>query len=138
MGPISAPLDVKVRRTPMTHNPVSFSRMLTARLTERKNRSWSRNLTLAVMVCTFGIGLFLPGVALAARAHGFEGVFGGVGEGAGESRLVGVLPEAGVVPGAPGSGVAVDGVTGDVFVADTGNRRVDEFAGDGAFVRAWG
>ena len=55
----------------MTHNPVSFSRMLTARLTERKNRSWSRNLTLAVMVCTFGIGLFLPGVAWGAFTRPF-------------------------------------------------------------------
>jgi hypothetical protein len=35
------------------------------------------------------------------------------------------------------SGVAVDG-SGDVFVADTQNGRVDEFSSGGAFIRAWG
>jgi hypothetical protein len=34
--------------------------------------------------------------------------------------------------------VAVNDTTGDVYVADTGNDRIDEFEGDGAFVRAWG
>jgi len=37
-----------------------------------------------------------------------------------------------------GSGVAVDVATHDVYVADTGNRRVDEFEADGTFVRAFG
>jgi hypothetical protein len=37
----------------------------------------------------------------------------------------------------PGS-VAVDPATGNVFVADTGNNRIDEFTAEGFFVRAWG
>ncbi|HEY2283802.1 MAG TPA: hypothetical protein VGH60_09675 [Solirubrobacteraceae bacterium] len=39
---------------------------------------------------------------------------------------------------APGSGLAVNDSTHDVYVADTGNRRVDEFTSAGVFVRAWG
>jgi DNA-binding beta-propeller fold protein YncE len=35
-------------------------------------------------------------------------------------------------------GVAVEQVTGDVYVTDQGNHRVDEFSEDGAFVRAFG
>jgi hypothetical protein len=36
------------------------------------------------------------------------------------------------------TGIAVDDRTGHVYVADTGNLRVQEFTGDGEFVRAWG
>jgi hypothetical protein len=36
------------------------------------------------------------------------------------------------------AGVAVNAVTHDVYVADPGNLRVDEFEADGTFVRAWG
>ncbi|HEY0278356.1 MAG TPA: NHL repeat-containing protein [Solirubrobacterales bacterium] len=35
-------------------------------------------------------------------------------------------------------GVAVDQASGDVYVADTGNNRIDEFGPEGSFVRAWG
>lgn len=49
--------------------------------------------------------------------------------------------------GSPGSGagqlkspagVAVDQATGDVYVVDSGNNRVDEFGPEGQFLRAWG
>jgi hypothetical protein len=36
------------------------------------------------------------------------------------------------------AGIAVDGDTGDVYVADPGNERVDIFSGEGAFLRAFG
>jgi hypothetical protein len=36
------------------------------------------------------------------------------------------------------AGVAVNAVTHDVYVADPGNLRVDQFEADGTFVRAWG
>lgn len=36
------------------------------------------------------------------------------------------------------AGVAVDQDTGDVFVTDRGNFRVQQFEADGTFVRAWG
>ena len=49
--------------------------------------------------------------------------------------------------GAPGSGagqlkapagVAVNQSTGDIYVVDSGNNRVDEFEASGTFIRAWG
>ncbi len=46
--------------------------------------------------------------------------------------------EAGQVSLASNGGVAVNETTHDVYVADTGNHRVDEFTSAGAFVRAWG
>ena len=78
------------------------------------------------------VGLLVPAGAGAAQAHFYERSFGGVGEGAGEMMLVGGGPfEA-------GSGLAVNDETHDVYVADTGNARVDEFEADGTFVEAWG
>jgi len=56
-----------------------------------------------------------------------------------------VLPVSGF--GAPGEeagqlshpgGVAVDPTSGNVFVADTSNNRIDEFSSTGQFERAWG
>ncbi len=35
-------------------------------------------------------------------------------------------------------GIAVDPSTGDIYVADTGNNRVDKFSASGEFLRAWG
>jgi hypothetical protein len=35
-------------------------------------------------------------------------------------------------------GVAIDQVTHDVYVADTGNHRVEKFSGSGTFIAAWG
>jgi DNA-binding beta-propeller fold protein YncE len=84
------------------------------------------------LLVVVGLGV-VPSVAVGARAHGFSSAFGGSGVGAGLLLLA--APNVG---GDPGSGTAVDGVSGDVFVADTGNRRVDEFSAAGVFVRAWG
>ncbi len=64
--------------------------------------------------------------AWANSLHGFAKEFGGQGPGAGQMQL------------APNSGVAVNAATHNVYVADTGNHRVDEFNENGAFVRAWG
>jgi hypothetical protein len=80
--------------------------------------------------------------ALANGGHAFEPppIGEGSGEGAGHVELV--APVRGI-EGTPavriaGSGVAVSDVTHDVYVADTGNHRVDEFDADGEFVRAFG
>jgi hypothetical protein len=64
--------------------------------------------------------------ALAVPAHVRTAAIGSVGEAAGGLLLAGF------------SEVAVDQSTGDVYVADTGNRRVDEFSSAGVFVRAFG
>jgi hypothetical protein len=66
------------------------------------------------------------GSASARIGHAFSLSFGAAGSEAGEVSL------------AAGGGVAVSSVTHDVYVADTGNARVDEFTSAGVFVRAWG
>jgi hypothetical protein len=90
--------------------------------------------------------LSTPAAALAARAHAFSFSLGSAGTGPGQLDL---RPSGSVEPGGPietGSAVAVSDQSGDVFIADTGNRRVDEFEPEGPvqapsgyrFLRAWG
>ncbi len=76
-----------------------------------------------------------PSASLAARAHAQSPSlsFGGPGTGAGSLSLA-TEPDA----HSPGSGLAVNEASHDVYVADTGNRRVDELTATGTFVRAWG
>jgi hypothetical protein len=71
--------------------------------------------------------LATAGPALAERGRVFSSSFG---EGQLSLRAATEL--------SPGSGLAVDQATHDVYVADTANHRVDEFSASGAFIRAWG
>ncbi len=94
------------------------------------------------MAVLFAVGVLtvcsVPG-ASAHRGRVFGPSFGSPGSGAGQLSLVELTrTENGNVEGEGGSGLAVDAGTHDVYVADTGNHRVDEFASSGAFVRAWG
>jgi hypothetical protein len=61
------------------------------------------------------------------RAHIFAASFG-------EGQLSLLAPGVNT----PGSGVAVNQSTHDVYVADTANHRVEQFSSAGVFVRAWG
>ena len=80
---------------------------------------------LAVVALTLGAWLALASVpALAGETHVFSSSFGTQGSAANEVSS----PQ----------GVAVNEATGDVYVADTGNARVDEFDSSGTFIRAWG
>src|SRR5271154_3281176 len=82
---------------------------------------------IMVTVCVLGAGAgFSSAPALALDTHAFSLSFGSGG------------PEAGQLALTANSGVAVDDATHDVYVADTGNVRVDEFESDGTFIRAWG
>ncbi len=85
------------------------------------------------------------------RARRFAGVWFGVGVLVG----IGVLgawpvpayalpssfgsegPGAGQISGEP-AGVAVEQESGDVFISDRNNSRIDEFGPEGEFIRAWG
>jgi hypothetical protein len=62
--------------------------------------------------------------ALSQRGHVFTSAFGTLGEGDGQLSN-------------PGQ-VAVNETTGDVYVVDRGNDRIDRFASDGAFISTWG
>ena len=72
---------------------------------------------LCVVMCALAAG---PPAASAALPEGF----GSEGPGAGQFSEP--------------SGIAVDQESGDVFISDRNNSRIDMFTGQGMFVRAWG
>jgi DNA-binding beta-propeller fold protein YncE len=82
----------------------------------------ARRFTLAVIAssCAVGWGLLLGSPALALNVHVFSGAFSEEGTGAGQ------LEEP--------RGVAVNYATHDVYVADRGNDRVEEFSSAGAYL----
>jgi hypothetical protein len=90
----------------------------------------ARRLTLTAVMAAFACALLAlsAGSAFAGSAHVFSKSFGSAGAEAGEVSS----PE----------GLAVDNSagpeSGDVYVADTGNHRVDQFDAEGNFIRAWG
>ena len=90
---------------------------------------------LSALAVTVVLSLFLVAVAGAHPAHVYERSLGSAGSGAGQLALsaTDVHNGEGIA-----SGVAVNEEAGYVYVADTGNHRVDEFTEEGAFVRAWG
>jgi hypothetical protein len=101
----------------------------------RPDRTLVRARLEAVLALALSVfaGLTLATASASALAtHRFVSGFGSPGQGAGELALTGGTEEA------AGSGVAVNSTTHDVYVADTGNARVDEFTAAGTFVRAWG
>ena len=102
-----------------------FSRLAAAasRLTAARRVG---RLALALSALTLAAVVLVAAPALALDTHVFSQEFGSSGGGAGQVALAG------------NSGVAVDAVTHDVYVADTNNFRVDQFSSAGVFVRAWG
>jgi hypothetical protein len=83
--------------------------------------------TAPSLAASAGGGVFGPLVAPGvspALVGGGDSSFGEPGEGAGQIGYV--------------EGLAVDHATGDVYVDDAANRRIDEFDENGKFVRAWG
>ena len=81
---------------------------------------------LSVLAVMAGLLALAPSAAMAAQAHAYSFGFGSSGSGAGQLAL------------AANSGVAINDATNDVYVADTGNRRVDEFDANGKFIRMFG
>lgn len=86
----------------------------------------ARRLGLAVALAMVSALAIVAAPAFAVNTHVFSTDFAGAGSGAGQVAL------------SSNSGVAVSSTTHDVYVADTGNFRVDQFTSTGAFVRAWG
>jgi NHL repeat len=124
----------KVRHTAHNANPASTSRtglLATLRGLLRVRGSGAPAVRvgglvlaalLSALVC-LGVSV-APAQALEGYEPATPASFGEPGPGAGQLEA----PE----------GVAVNDKTGDVYVADVGNARIDEFEADGKFVRAWG
>jgi len=94
------------------------------------------SLAFGTSFLAFFVIAVLP--ALAARDHSLEKTIGTAGVGAGQVELVAPVVNVHGETLSGGSGVAVDNATHDIYVADTGNHRVDEFEANGTFVRAFG
>jgi hypothetical protein len=90
-------------------------------------------LVCVVAALVAALCLMVAAPAGAVYTHVLTKSIGEAGSGDGQVSLV---PGNGTQSG--GSGVAVDDVTHDVYVADTGNHRIDEFSAAGTFIRAWG
>ena len=92
----------------------------------------------AIAVCAVVtlVRMLMAAPAIADQAHAYSTSFGAPGSGDGQLSLA--FPRLGRRPFIGGSGLAVNDTTHDIYVADTGNRRVDEFSPAGAFVRAFG
>lgn len=110
-------------------------------------RSLTPTTLLVSLIALLTLSFAAATPALAGSSHTYSHTLGsGRGEGAGELELTppvlfeekrefrGDTPQFNVA----GSGVAVNDETHDVYVADTGNRRVDEFTSERTFVRAFG
>jgi hypothetical protein len=78
---------------------------------------------LALVLAALLVLAAIPASALAARGHVFEGSFGTPGTGPGQ------LEEP--------TAVAVNEASHDVYVADTGNNRIDKFGLIANFLRAF-
>ncbi len=87
----------------------------------------ARRLALGLALCVCALGVSLVGGAGTALADG-SWLFGAVGSEAGQ---VGANPFI-------ASGMAIDEQSGDVYVADSANLRIDVFSQSGAFLFAWG
>jgi DNA-binding beta-propeller fold protein YncE len=101
-----------------------------------RKRSRIHRLRIAATLAAIGACFCLAtSRADAAFVHtATPSTFGSAGSGDGQLRL-------GVTSGEsqrPGSGIAVDQQTGDVYVADTDNDRIAEFSATGLFIRAFG
>jgi hypothetical protein len=101
---------------------------------------------LPTIAITFAALTLTATPALAGSAHIYSHTLGeGRGEAAGELQLTPPVEFNKKTYGSKtvefnvaGSGVAVNDETHDVYVADTGNHRVDEFEADGNFIQAFG
>jgi NHL repeat len=101
----------------------------------RQARLFPARLTCALgLLVSIGL-LLVPANAPAAQVHVLSSSFGSAGSGDGQLELAD--PNL-FLTGAPGSGLAVNQETGDVYVADTGNHRIAQFSSTGIFIRAFG
>jgi hypothetical protein len=87
----------------------------------------ARRLTLTVLGVLAGGLVFSSAPAPAATVHLFSGSFG---------STTSTPPDP--APLSAPSGAAVSDSTGDVYVLDKGNNRVEQFSATGTFIAGWG
>lgn len=95
----------------------------------RKKRSSVAAFCLAMV---WGLACCSAALASSQRGHAFAFSFGGAGDGTGQFKFGGTFKLNEPVE------VAVDEATGDVYVVDRGNHRLQEFGPKGEFISAWG
>ncbi len=86
---------------------------------------WAHRLPAALLLVAAALALpCASALALSQRGHVFQSSFGAPGAGTGE------LSDP--------AGVAVNEATGDVYVVDRANNRVERFGAKGEFIAVWG
>jgi DNA-binding beta-propeller fold protein YncE len=93
-------------------------------------------LASTAVALIFALALAAPASA-ATEFHRFSSSFGESGEGDGQLALT-ASTETGDHRTGGGSEIAINQETGNVYVPDTGNGRVDEFSSSGSFIRSFG
>jgi hypothetical protein len=87
----------------------------------------TRTTALAAALTLAIVSLCILAASASAAIGGELTRFGGLGSGPGEFGA-----------GAQGAGMDADPNSGHLFIADQGNKRIDEFTAWGEFVKAWG
>ncbi len=101
-----------------------IEKKLRQRTVERLVGSAVRSSVAALVVVGFTLATGASAPAMSQRGHSFAGSFASKGEGSG--RLT------------HPAGLALNEASGDVYVVDTGNNRIERFGAEGEFISAWG
>ena len=88
-------------------------------------------MSLCLAICAVLVSS-TAALALSQRGHVFGFSFGGRGEGDGQLRLGGAFKFG------EAAGIAVNEASGDVYVVDRRNYRVEQFGPKGEFKATWG
>jgi hypothetical protein len=94
-------------------------------------------LILVSLCAVVGVLAFSSAPAVAFETHVAAQPIGSGEKGSGAGQLD-LDTTGGGQSGQVPSGIAINQTTGDIYIADTGNHRIDELEPDGAFMRAWG
>ncbi len=110
---------------------------------EGTSEEWRLGALRRIVALFAALVVSLTLTAAATANVSFTKAYGwGVTDGASQFETCTSTCQAGIAGGGAGQftyprGVATDR-SGDVYVADSGNSRIDEFSAGGAFIKAWG
>ena len=95
-----------------------------ARVASGDNGAWRNRAAVFCVLILGGLLWSAPALALSQRGHVFGFYFGSPGEGDGHFKEP--------------AGIAVNESTGDVYVVDRGNNRIEQLGPKGEFIATWG